>query len=285
MQRLLIQAKMLFWVTLAMLFGAAQFVHAADEFKLGIMQDKAGAAQEYAPMLEFFATKGIAIKLQGYRDYVDAAVKFEQGRVDAMIAGSGVAGSMIIKGVAYPVVRPVSIDGTSTYWAVILAPAGSPEYTGGSDYFNGKRIICSSLASSGEFYARSILGPKRELLTAGSHGIAIKALAMKQADIAIVKNRVWDAEKDKFPSIVKVGEDVGENPNNAMIVSNKTDKALVEKVKAALLGLENDASPEAVKLKESLEITGYIPTTRDDFSHTLPLLEKAGVTKDFQFVY
>lgn len=283
--RRLFRLQVLFLVTLSMLFAASPFVQAAVELKLGIMQDKAGVAQEYAPMLEFFAVKGIEVKLQGYRDYVDAAVKFEGGKVDAMIAGSGVAGSMIIKEVAYPIARPISIDGTSTYWAVVLAPAGSPEYTGGTDYFNGKRIICSSLASSGEFYVRSILGPKRELLTAGSHGIAIKALAMKQADIAIVKNTVWDSEKDKFPSLVKVGEDIGENPNNTMIVSNKTDKALVEKVKAALLGLENDTSPEAVKLKESLKITGYIPTTRDDFSHTLPLVEKAGVTKDFQFAY
>lgn len=283
MQRLL-RGKIIL-VTLALLFGLAQFVQAEEAFKLGIMQDKAGAAQQYAPMVAFFASKGIDIKLQGYRDYVDAAVKFEDGRVDAMVAGSGVAGSMIIKGVAYPIVRPVSIDGTSTYWAVILAPKGSPEYTGDADYFTGKRIICSSLASSGEFFARAILGPKRELLMAGSHGIAIKALAMKQADIAIVKNRVWDSEKEKYPSIVEVGHDDGENPNNTMIISNKTDNALVEKVKAALLGLENDSSPEAQKLKESLKITGYIPTTKDDFSHTLPLLEKAGVTKDFQFEY
>lgn len=267
-----------------LLFGMTHFVHAAT-FKIGIMQDKAGAAQKYAPMLAFFKSKGLDVKLQGYRNYVDAAVKFEEGKVDAMVAGSGVAGSMMIKGVAYPIVRPVGNDGTSTYWAVVLAPKGSPQYTGNPDYFKGKRIICSFLASSGEFYARSILGPKRELLKAASHGVAIKALAMKQADIAIVKNRVWDSEKGNLSSLVEVGKDDGENPNNAMIVSHKTDKAIVEKVKAALLGLEKDNSPEAIKLKESLKVTGYIPTTEEDFAHTLQLLKKAGVTNDFQFKY
>ena len=202
-----------------------------------------------------------------------------------MVAGSGVAGSMIIKGVAYPIVRTVGNDGTSTYWAVVLAPKGSPQFTGDAAYFEGKRIICSSLASSGEFFARSILGTKRELLRAGSHGIAIKALAMKQADIAIVKNRVWDSEKGKFNSLEEVGKDNGENPNNTMIVSNKTNKALVEKVKAAMLGLAEDTSPEAMALKASLKITGYIPTSNEDFTHTWALLEKAGVTKDFQFKY
>ena len=115
--------------------------------------------------------------------------------------------------------------------------------------------------------------------------MAIKALAMKQADLAIVKNRVWDSEKDKFASLVEVGKDNGENPNNAMIVSNKTNKDLVEKVKAALLGLAEDNSAEAMALKESLKITGYTPTTADDFTHTLDLLKKAGVTKDFKFKY
>jgi ABC-type phosphate/phosphonate transport system substrate-binding protein len=265
----LINVKIIVLVMMALVFGMTQLVQ----------------AQKYAPMLKFFKSKGIDVKLQGYRNYVDAAVKFEAGKVDAMVAGSGVAGSMIIKGVAYPIVRPVGKDGTSTYWAVVLAPKGAPEYTGGTEYFKGKKIICSFLASSGEFYARSILGSKRELLRAASHGVAIKALAMKQADIAIVKNRVWDSEKAKFPSLVEVGHDNGENPNNAMIISNKTSKALVEKVKAALLGLENDNSVEAKALKESLKITGYIPTTEEDFSHTIPLLKAAGVTKDFKFKY
>lgn len=281
MKRLL---KIIVLMTVTVLFGFTQFIQ-AETFKIGIMQDKTGAAQQYAPMLAFFASKGIDVKLQGYRNYVDAAVKFEKGNVDAMVAGSGVAGSMIIKGVAYPIVRPVGNDGTSTYWAVVLAPKGSPPFTGDAAYFEGQSIICSSLASSGEFFARSILGPKRELMRAGSHGAAIKALAMKQADIAIVKNRVWDSEKGKFGSLEEVGKDNGENPNNAMIVSNKTNKALVEKVKDAMLGLAEDTSPEAMALKASLKITGYIPTTNEDFTHTLALLEKAGVTKDFQFEY
>jgi len=269
----------------AMLFLASQHAQATDELKIGIMQDRPGIAQKYAPMLAFFKSKGIPVKLQGYRSYTDAAIKFDHGNVDAMVAGSGVAGSMIIKGVAYPLVRPVSVDGTSTYWAVVLAPKGAAPFNGNPDYFKGKRIICSALASSGEFYARALLGPKRELMDAASHGVAIKALAAGQADVAIVKNRVWDAERGNYPGLDQVGNDTGENPNNTIIVSNKTDKALIAKVKAALLGLGEDTSTQAMDLKKSLKITGYIPTTIDDFSHTIPLLKQAGVTKDFEFKY
>ena len=98
MQRLL---KIPALAILALLLGMTQVVQ-AQTFKIGIMQDKTNAAQQYAPMLDFFKSKGIDVKLQGFRNYVDAAVKFEDGGVDAMVAGSGVAGSMIIKGVAYP---------------------------------------------------------------------------------------------------------------------------------------------------------------------------------------
>jgi hypothetical protein len=58
---------------------------------------------------------------------------------------------------------------------------------------------------------------------------------------------------------------------------------MVAKVKNILLGLENDGSSEAKAVKSTLKITGYIPTTDEDFGHTLALLKEAGVTKDFDF--
>lgn len=275
--------------TIGILLGALCFLFThgavAADFTIGIMQDKAGEAAKYGPLVEFFKAKGIDLKLKGYRNYPDAAIKFAGGDVDAMFAGSGVAGTMIIKNVAYPLVRPVSKDGWSTYWAVVLAPKGSPKFTSDPAYFKDKKIICSSLASSGEFFARSFLGKDRELLKAGSHGIAIKALAKGVADIAIVKNRVWDSMKSNFPGIEQVGQDNGENPNGTLIISYKTNNEQVAKVKNILLDLENDGSSEAKAVKSKLQITGYIPTTEEDFGHTLQLLKEAGVTKDFNFSY
>jgi len=263
---------------------AVQAANAAD-LKIGIMQDQPGAAQKYGTLVNLFKSKGLDVRLQGYSNYPDAAMKFEDGNVDAMFAGSGVAGTMMIKKVAYPLVRPVSDAGYSTYWAVVLAPKGSPEFTGDPAYFKGKRIMCSSLASSGEFFARAHIGTKEELLKAGSHGIAIDGLSKGQADVAIVKNRVWDSMKSKYPDIVQVGQDNGENPDNTLIVSYKTDKALVAQVEKILLDLENDKSKEAVAVRLSLKATKFIPTTEEDFAHTLELLGQAGVTKDFNFTY
>lgn len=277
-------------ITIISLMGAilsfATAVTAAESFRVGIMQDHRGAAASYASLLTFLESKGIGITLVGYGNYGNAAQKFASGEVDAMFAGSGVAGTMIIKRLAYPLVRPVAADGGwSTYWAVVLAPKGSPAFTGEAAYFGSKRIICCSLASSGEFFARSLLGPRAELLTAASHGAAITALSRGAADIAIVKNRVWDQVRAEYPGLEKAGEDNGENPDNALMVSAKADKAVVDRIGALLLGLETDASESAMTLKRDMKISGFIPTTEQDFTHTLSLLKKAGVTPDFPFSY
>ena len=260
----------------------------AGEFKIAIMQDQSGAAAKFKPLVEYLAKKGVTATLVAAKDYPAAAAMFAGGQVDAMFSGSGIAGSMIIKGLANPEVRPVGKDGFSTYWAVVVAPKGSPKFTGSADYFKGKKVILTSLASAGEFYFRSLPGATASgatLLKAASHGAAIDALDKGQADVAIVKNRVWDKSRDKYPNLVQVGSDKGENPDNTLIVSKIADQSMVSKVTTALLGVKDDASSEAVAVKNSLEIQGYIRTTSKDFDHTISMLKRAGVTRDFNFAF
>jgi ABC-type phosphate/phosphonate transport system substrate-binding protein len=240
---------------------AAGYAQAA-ELKIGIMQASAGEARTFQPLLDYFAKKGVTASFVTAQDYPAAADMFAKGTVSAMFSGSGVAGTMIIKGVADPLVRPVQASGVSTYSAVVIAPKGSAKFSGNAGYFDGKRVIFSSLASSGEFYFHS-LGPSKPaaLLKAASHGAAIDALSRGQADVAIVKNHVWSKEKGKYGSLELVGGDEGENPDNTLIVSKKLDAATAQKVAGILLGLKNDASAEAAAVKDSLKIQGFMTTT------------------------
>jgi ABC-type phosphate/phosphonate transport system substrate-binding protein len=248
------------------------------------MQDQAGEARKYQPLLDYFGKKGVPAQFVTASDYPSAAAMFAQGRVDAMFSGSGIAGTMIVKDLAVPLVRPVKADGTSTYAAVVIAPKGAPSFTGTGAYFNDKRVIFTALASAGEIFFRSSGTSKpKEIMKAASHGAAIDALNRGQADVAIVKNRVWDKEKDKYPSLQKVGEDAGENPDMTLIVTRKMDPKFAQKIADVLLGLKNDTSPEASAVKSSLQVREYIRTNMDDFGHTFALLKKSGVTKDFAF--
>jgi ABC-type phosphate/phosphonate transport system substrate-binding protein len=260
----------------------------AAEFKILIMQDDKGAAEKFQPLLAYLKKKGVDAAFVGAPNYSAAAKMFTAGEGDAMFSGSGVAGTLIIKDLAMPSVRPLTKEGYSTYWAVVIAPKGSSKFTGAADYFSGKRVIFTAVASAGEFFYHSIPNIKKVKATidiAASHGVALDALARGAADVAIVKNRVWDSKKKDYPTLEMVGEDKGENPDNTLMISKKVDQKTVAKISDALLSLKEDASPEARAVKEKLNIQGFIKTTKEDFKHTLSLLKKAGVTKAFDFKF
>jgi len=257
----------------------------AESLKIVVMQDMQGEAKKYQPLKQYLKTKGINIDFVETPNYEAAAMMFVTAKVDAMFSGSGIAGTMIIKEVAKPVVRPILKNGNSTYWAVVFAPKGSVKYTNSADYFSGKKVVFCDESSSGEFYFYSIGGHKTasEIIKTTSHETAIDALAKGVADVAIVKNRVWSKLKSKYPNLAIIGVDTDECPDGTLIVSKIIDSELSEKITSILLALMEDNSLEARKLKDEMNILGYIKTTRDDFSHTLHMLKKAGVNKNYNF--
>ncbi|HXY54343.1 MAG TPA: PhnD/SsuA/transferrin family substrate-binding protein [Nitrospirota bacterium] len=258
----------------------------AADLTIALQLAQAGEGKKYLPLLEYLGKKGISATFQTVPDYGAAATMFATGKVDAMFSGSGVAGTMIIKGLAYPVVRPVNLDGTSTYAAVIVAPKNSPKYSGKADYFNGKKVIFAPLASAGEIYFRSLgLSKPSLIIMAANHGAALESLARGDADVAIVKNHVWNKEKGKYPQLEMIHEDKGQNPDGTLIVSKKMNPAMVQRVSGVLLAIKDDSSHEAVAAQESLKISEFIRTTEDDFKYTLAILKKAGVTPEWEFKF
>jgi len=258
----------------------------AAGIKIGIMQAQAGDARKFQPLLDYLKKKGIAASFVTADNYPAAAEMFAKGHVDAMFSGSGVAGAMMIRNVAKPLVRPVNQDGTSTYSAVVITKKGAGKFTGSADYFAGKRVIFTALASSGEFYFHSLGASKaKTLMLASSHGAALDALNRGQADVAIVKNRIWDKDKSKYPGLEQVGKDSNENPDNTLIISTKLDAASADNLSSILLGLGHDSAAEAKAVKDSMKISKFIATSAKDFKGTLRLLKKAGVTPTFNFKY
>jgi len=258
----------------------------AGDFRLAVMQAQKGAAAHFKPLESYLEKHGIKTKIVAPESYQAAAHMFAEGDVDGMFSGSGVAAAMLLKKVAYPLVRPVTARGTSTYWAVLVARQGAPAFDGSADYFKGKRVACCALASSGEFFLRAIPGAREaasQVKIVGSHGEAIEAVQKGEADVAIVKNLVWDDVRRKFPALEQVGSDSGQNPDNTLIVASGIDKELVKKLMDLLLGLKNDPSPEADAVRQGLGIREYILTSGADFNHTLSLLKWAGIGPDYEF--
>ncbi len=281
-----VKKRFILCIMMALIFNGFTSAIVYGDFRIAIMQDRKGAAKKYRPLMSYLKKKDIDVSFVAARSYTHAADLFEAGLADGMFSGSGIAGCMIIKKLAYPAVRPVNVDGWSTYWAVVIGPEGSKRFTQNADFFDNKTVIFCSMASSGEFYFHSLAGSSSSsatLLKASSHGTALDSLARQAADFAIIKNRVWDKARQNYPGLMRLGEDPGENPNGTLIISEKTDRAIAEKLHNALLDLKNDQSVSALSVKKEMAITEFITTTVEDFKFTLQLLKKAGVTREFKF--
>jgi len=271
-------------VAALVLLGVTRLQAAAEELKIAITQAQAGDARKYQPLLDYLAKKGVPAKFISTQDYPSSAKLFSTGGVDAMFGGSGISGAMIMKKYADPLVRPVTNSGSSTYHGVIIAPKGAPAFAGDAAYFNGKRVIFAPLATAGEFYFRSLgASSPKEILKAANHGAAMDGIGRGVADVAVLKNHVWEAEKSKYPQLEKVGEDKGENPDGTLIVSRKLSAASAKNIADILLGIKTDTSAEAAAARDSLKIREFIPTTAADFAHTIELIEKSGVGDAFGF--
>ena len=127
---------------------------------------------------------------------------------------------------------------------VSFVPASN--YSSAANMFSVGTV--TPLASAGEIFFRSLPGSMEvsaTIMKALSHGAAIEILSQGTADMAIVKNVVWDKLKAKYPSLASVGEDTQENPDNDLIVAKRADAATVSAVSVVLLSLKSDTSPEA----------------------------------------
>lgn len=256
----------------------------AEEFKIGVMQAQAGSVKKYAALESYLKAKSIDVKFVHFSDYNKAASMFDAGELDGMFSGSGVAGIFILKGVATPLVRPVDEHGRSTYWAVIIGKKGEKPFNDQAAYFNNRTVAYSAIASSGEFYYRSIPGIDRiqdKTVIAANHQEALEMVRDGKAEFAIVKNLVWNSLKGSFPEMELVGQDAEQNPDNTLIISKKTPPATVKKILAALMAIER--APDAAPVREGMKIKGFVMTTGNDFSHTLELLKGAGVTEKYAF--
>ncbi len=128
------------------------------DIQVGIMPSQHGDAERIGILAEYISANGIKTSLLTPPSYSIAERMFTSGEITAMFSGSAVAGYLILNNIAEPAVRPITNAGYSTYWAVVITKKGSPPFSGTSDYFTGKRVAFTALASAGEVYYRSLPG-------------------------------------------------------------------------------------------------------------------------------
>ncbi len=267
---------------------------AGDQITLAVMasEDADREAARYEVLRSYLKVGNPSldgIRIEVAKDYPHAVELFRSGKVDGMFAGSFVAATLIAKRLAVPVVRPLLMNGFSTYRALVIARRRTKPFTGIGD-FAGKRVAYTLLASSGEVYVRSLLPPGTQpgsLFTpvpAASHLRAVQAVERGEADYAVIKDLVFN--RVAFPDLEVVGMDPSANPNMTLILTPGAMKRFGKELRASLLYLEGDETIEAGDVRKEFLCSKFIPTTEDDFRHTYDLMKKAGIdpkTFDWRF--
>ena len=263
---------------------AAAPAWAGDQFRIGIMQAQKGEAEKFAPLENYLRSAGIEVQFVETADYSAAARMFAERKLDGMFSGSGVAGSMLIKDVAYPLVRPVSQEGHSTYWAAM-----SPRRT--------RRSSTMRQLLQGEKSHLLRPGLLRRILSPLPSGAENAAGALFSPPPTARRSKTWRRQgrfrycqklgvgqfPQQLPGAGQTGNDPEQNPDGTLIVSTRANRQTVGKVAQALLALQGDSGPAAAAVRDGLGISGYIITSAADFKHTLQLLRNAGVGPDFPF--
>ena len=170
-----------------------------------------------------------------------------------------------------------------------MAKAGTPPFGGIAD-LKGKRVAACPLATAGDVYLRSLLGPGKKPedvftpVPVASHQAALEAVAGGAADYAVVKSTVFVPES--YPGLALVGSDVPGNPDNTFIMTRESYAKLGALLSRALLGLEADTSEKAKSAKEAFGCAGFVATTGMDFAPTFSIIGKTGIDlKTFDFAF
>lgn len=275
------------------LFGISNS-HAAGTLHFVIMSsvDPKTEGAKYEALSEYL--RGVNpllgdIKLRIAKNYPEAVRLFAAGDVEGMFSGSFVASVFIAKGLAKPVARPVAVNGSSTYRTTVVAKQGAAPFAGLSS-FRGKRVAYCPLASAGELYARSLLGPGEKPesvftpVLVDSHQAAIEAVLSGAAEYAVVKSTIFVPAQ--YPALVEVAATAGEHPDNTLVMPGAAFEKYGALISRALLGLEADTGAKAEKVKRLFGCRAFVATAGIDFAPTFTLLRKLTIEpKAFDFVF
>jgi len=233
-------------------------------------------AQRYQPLVEYLSKKinqkVILVFLDNYGEVCD---KFIYKQLDAAFFGSFSYALTHVKAEVEPIARP-DYYGTSTYRGLIIVREDS-SIKNVSDMKDKRLALVHRATYAGYLYplyyfkkhgVKNLQGYFSKVTYAGSHDKAIYSLLIDEADIATPKDLVYqriikenpDLEK-KF-TILSASDSV---PSNTLCVSKYLEPGLKNKLKNALLNLNND--PEAKVALESLGAARFIETRDTDYQN------------------
>jgi phosphonate transport system substrate-binding protein len=251
--------------------------------ELNIFKQKA----RFRPLGEYLTRKvGVPVEFTILSRYGNIIESFQTERMDGAFFGSFTGALAIQKLGVIPLVRPVNLDGSSTYHGHIFVRADSGIRTVAQ--LRGKRMAFVDRATTaGYVFPLAVLrkagipspdGFFGEYYFTGSHDAAIAAVLDGKADVGAAKNSVYDRMRKEDPSIDRELHVIAESPpvpSNGLCVRKDLDLVLQASLKKALLDLEKD--PEGASVLAQFGGQRFIETTAADYLPVIDLAREAGI--------
>jgi phosphonate transport system substrate-binding protein len=229
---------------------------------------------------------GIAVNFTSLSRYGNIVDRFTAEKMDGAFFGSFTYGLAHWQLGVEPLVRPVNLDGTSTYHGYIFARKDSGIRR--SADIKGKRFAFVEHATTAGylfplayFKASGVSDPEKFLgqsFFAGSHDAAILAVLNREADVGAAKNTIYDQLAGENPRIEQeliILATSGVVPQNCLAVRKDLDPELKKELVHVLVDMERD--PEGAEVLRKFGARGFVETSDRDYAYLYTLAAQVGI--------
>jgi phosphonate transport system substrate-binding protein len=238
--------------------------------------------ERYEPLAEYiFRKTGVRISLTVLPRYGNIVTNFQSEKLDGAFFGSFTYSLTHAKTGVEILVRPVSLDNSSTYHGLIFVRKDSrirsaKDMKGKRFAFVDKATTAGYLLPLAYFYENGIPDHRQYLKEgyfAGTHEAVINDVLNRKADVGAAKNTVFNRLAKEVP---RVSSDLvvltrsPDVPENGLALRKDIDPAIHRLLKETLLNMERD--PEGKEVLERFGALRFIETTNADYR---PVLEYA----------
>ena len=229
---------------------------------------------------------GIEVRLTILSIYGNIIDRIKHEAVDGAFLGSFTGALAISQLDVLPLVRPINMDGTSTYYGLIFVRRDSNIRTAAD--MKGKTLALVEKATTAGYVFPLAWFKQQgidnfstyfsEYFFTGSHDGAIDAVLNKTADVGAAKNTVYELIEKTNPRIAEelmVLANSPRVPSNALCVRKGLDQKYVKQLKDLLLNLHLD--PGGLEVLRQLGAKRFVETGSEDYLPVFELANEAGI--------
>lgn len=247
--------------------------------------------QRYQPLADYLSKSlNMTVKTKLLDSYGAIYNELSKDKVDAAFFGSLAYVAVNSRIGIEPVTRPMKIDGTSTYRGLIFT-VKNKGITDDFRTWKKKRIaLVHKSTTAGYIFPKYLLHKKgvtdfeeyfSKVIYTGSHDASVLSVLTGDADLGCASDLIFERLAAENPLIAEklvVLARSTEVPANTFGVKKGTDEKLIERLRSALLEMEN--TPQGKTVLSALGASRFIETKESDFKPIFEMLSTLGIAPD-----